>query len=117
LIKFLEHAQASAALVAKLIPQYLDPDAYAVCLGAVEETTHVLSLKWDHIFYTGSVSVGRFVAEAAAKQLTPATLELGGQSPVYVDGDSTNIEIVAKRILWGKQQNAGRVRLPCHPKD
>ncbi|KAG1770322.1 Aldehyde/histidinol dehydrogenase [Suillus placidus] len=109
LIKPSEHAQASAALMAKLIPQYLDPDAYAVCLGAVEETTHVLSLKWDHIFYTGSVSVGRIVAEAAAKQLTPVTLELGGQSPVFVDGDSTNIEIAAKRILWGKQQNAGQV--------
>ncbi|KAG1850808.1 Aldehyde/histidinol dehydrogenase [Suillus subalutaceus] len=98
LIKPSEHAQASAALMAKLIPQYLDPDAYAVCLGA-----------WDHIFYTGSVSVGRIVAEAAAKQLTPVTLELGGQSPVFVDGDSTNIEIAAKRILWGKQQNAGQV--------
>lgn len=109
LIKPSEHAQASAALIEKLIPQYLDPDAYAVCLGAVEETTHVLGLKWDHIFYTGSTSVGRIIAEAAAKQLTPVTLELGGQSPVFVDGDSTNIEIAAKRILWGKQQNAGQV--------
>ncbi|KAG2104376.1 Aldehyde/histidinol dehydrogenase [Suillus discolor] len=109
LIKPSEHAQASAALMEKLIPQYLDPDAYAVCLGAVEETTHVLGLKWDHIFYTGSTSVGRIIAEAAAKQLTPVTLELGGQSPVFVDGDSTNIEIAAKRILWGKQQNAGQI--------
>lgn len=109
LIKPSEHAQASAALMAELIPKYLDPDAYAVCLGAVEEATYVLSLKWDHIFYTGSEKVGRIVAEAAAKQLTPVTLELGGQSPVFVDGDSTNIEIAAKRILWGKQQNAGQV--------
>lgn len=96
--------------MAELIPKYLDPDAYAVCLGASKETTHILSLKWDHIFYTGGESVGRIVAQAAAKQLTPVTLELGGQSPVFVDGDSTNIEIAAKRILWGKQQNAGQVR-------
>lgn len=109
LIKPSEHAQASAALMAKLIPQYLDPEAYIVCLGAVEETTHVLSFKWDHIFYTGGATVGRIVAEAAAKHVTPVTLELGGLSPVFVDGDSTNLEIAAKRILWGKQQNAGQV--------
>ncbi|KAG1762079.1 Aldehyde/histidinol dehydrogenase [Suillus occidentalis] len=100
-----EHAPASAALMAELVPKYLDPDAYAVCLGAAKETTHILDLKWDHTFYTGSESVGRIVAQAAAKQLTPVTLELGGQSPVFVDGDSTNIE----RIFGGKQQNAGQV--------
>ena len=98
-LRMFDKTEASAALVEKPIPQYLDPDAYAVCLGAVEETTHVLGLKWDHIFYTGSTSVGRIIAEAAAKQLTPVTLELGEQPPVFVDGDSTNIEIAAKRIL------------------
>lgn len=98
--------------MAELVPRYLDPDAYGVCLGAVPETTELLKLKWDHIFYTGNTNVGRIVAEAAAKHVTPLTLELGSQSPVFVDAaniSSLELEVVARRILWGKQYNCGQV--------
>ncbi|EGN94583.1 hypothetical protein SERLA73DRAFT_188558 [Serpula lacrymans var. lacrymans S7.3] len=108
-IKPSEHSPNVSQLMADLVARYLDPNAYAVILGAIPETTHILSLKWDHIFYTGSTSVGRVVAAAAAKNITPVTLELGGKSPVVVDGDNTDLEIAAKRILWGKQQNAGQI--------
>lgn len=98
-----------AALIADLLPKYLDSDAYAVINGAVPETMHLLELKWDHIFFTGSNHVGRIVAAAAAKHLTPVSLELGGKSPVFVDSDNTDLEIAARRILWGRIQNAGQV--------
>ncbi|KAH7886563.1 Aldehyde/histidinol dehydrogenase [Phlebopus sp. FC_14] len=108
-IKPSEQSPACAALMAKLVPQYLDQRAFRVVLGGVEETQHLLKLKWGHIFYTGSNRVGRLVAQAAGQNLTPLTLELGGQCPVYVDGKTTDIELAAKRILWGKQQNAGQL--------
>ncbi|EGN94472.1 hypothetical protein SERLA73DRAFT_62345, partial [Serpula lacrymans var. lacrymans S7.3] len=109
LIKPSEHSPNCSQLMADLFPRYLDPNAYAVVQGAAPETTHLLTLKWDHIFYTGSTAIGRIVATAAAKHITPLTLELGGKSSVVVDGDNTDLEIAAKRILWGKQQNAGQV--------
>ncbi|KAI0266374.1 aldehyde dehydrogenase [Gloeopeniophorella convolvens] len=97
-----------AAALAELIPKYLDPNAFHVVNGAVHETSALLSLKWDHIFYTGGGRVGRLIAEAAAKHLTPLTLELGGKCPVVVDSD-TDISLTAKRILYGKQANLGQV--------
>ncbi|KIJ62365.1 hypothetical protein HYDPIDRAFT_114444 [Hydnomerulius pinastri MD-312] len=109
LIKPSEHSPACAKLMQDLVSEYLDPRAFRVVQGAVDETAHILSLKWDHIFFTGSTRVGRIVAEAAGKNLTPVTLELGGQCPVFVDGKNTNLSLAAKRILWGKQQNAGQV--------
>ena len=115
LIKPSEHAPACGVLMAELIQKYLDPNAYVVCLGAVPESTELLKLKWDHIFYTGSTNGGRIVAEAAAKHVTPLTLELGGQSPVFVDAaniSSLELEVAARRILWGKQYNCGQVRPP-----
>lgn len=86
--------------MADLLPKYLDRDAYAVIEGSVSETTHLLELKWDYIFFTGDPRVGSIVATAAAKHVTPYTLELGGQNPVVID-DKTNLELAAKRILWG----------------
>lgn len=79
LIQPSEGAPHAAALIAELVPRYLDPRAYSVVNGAVEETTELLKCRWDHIFYTGSGTVGRIIATAAAKQLTPVTLELGGK--------------------------------------
>ena len=76
--------------------------------GGVEETTALLKERFDYIFYTGSTTVGRIIGAAANKHLTPVTLELGGKSPVYVDDDA-NVEVAAKRILWGKIVNAGQV--------
>ncbi|KAI0055289.1 aldehyde dehydrogenase [Artomyces pyxidatus] len=107
-IKPSEMVPTVSAALAELIPKYLDPEAFMVVNGAVEETTRLLDLRWDHIFYTGSNRVGRVVATAAAKNVTPVTLELGGKCPVVVDSN-TDVELAAKRILYGKQANVGQV--------
>jgi aldehyde dehydrogenase (NAD+) len=102
-----EVSSATSALLARLVPQYLDRDAVAIVEGGVPETTTLLEQRFDHIFYTGNGTVGRIVMTAAAKHLTPVTLELGGKSPVIVDA-SANIEVTARRIAWGKWLNAGQ---------
>lgn len=107
IVKPSELAPATSQLLAKLIPKYLDNDAFSVVEGAVEATTALLALPFDHIMYTGNGQVGRIVMTAAAKHLTPVTLELGGKSPVYVD-ESADINITAQRIAWGKWMNAGQ---------
>jgi aldehyde dehydrogenase (NAD+) len=104
-----EHNPTVAALLTELIAKYLDPDAYTVINGAAPETTRLLELKWDHIFFTGGNRVGRIIAAAAAKYVTPITLELGGKSPVFIDAGDVDLEIAARRVLWGKIQNAGQV--------
>ena len=76
-----EVAPACSALLARLLPRYLDPECVAVIEGGVPETTRLLEQRFDHIFYTGNGTVGRIVMEAAARHLTPVTLELGGKSP------------------------------------
>ena len=98
-------------LIAHLVPQYLDSAAYAVVKGAVPETTHALSLRWAHIFYTGNSRVGRVVASAAGRHLTPVTLELGGKSPVVLAPDigEGEMDVVARRVWNGKVQNAGQL--------
>ena len=83
------------------------PEYIAVVQGAIPETTELLAQRWDYIFFTGSVFVGKIVAQAAAKHLTPTTLELGGKNPCVIDA-SVNISLVAKRIVWGKFLNAGQ---------
>ena len=108
-IKPSEYSPAVSSLLAELFPKYLDPDAFAIVNGAEAETTRLLELKWDHIFFTGSARVGRIVAAAAAKHLTPISLELGGKSPVFIDTGHVDLEIAAKRVLWGKMQNTGQV--------
>ncbi len=102
-----ELAPACSAALARLLPRYVDPDAVAVVEGGVEETTALLAERWDHIFFTGSTAVGRVVAEAAAKHLTPTVLELGGKSPTYVHA-SADLDVAARRIVWGKFFNAGQ---------
>ena len=94
-------------LIANLVPKYLDASAYRVVNGAIPETSKLLELQWDHIFYTGNGRVARIVASAAAKHLTPCSLELGGKSPVYVDS-TYDMDLAAKRILYGKCNNAGQ---------
>jgi aldehyde dehydrogenase (NAD+) len=89
------------------VPQYLDPEAVRVVEGGVPETTELLAERYDHIFYTGNGTVGRVVLEAAAKHLTPVTLELGGKSPAYV-ADDADLPVAARRIAWGKFTNAGQ---------
>ena len=101
-----ELAPASSAAIAKLLPQYLDPDAVVVVEGGQEVSTALLAEHFDSIFFTGGERVGRVVLQAAAKYLTPVTLELGGKSPaVVLDG---NLGAVARRLVFGKMLNAGQ---------
>ncbi|MGO1487217.1 MAG: aldehyde dehydrogenase family protein [Arachnia sp.] len=102
-----EVAPACSALVAELVPKFLDADAIVVVEGGVEETTALLKCRFDHIFYTGNGAVGSVVMVAAAKNLTPVTLELGGKSPVWVDS-SAALESAARAIAWGKFSNCGQ---------
>lgn len=97
-----------AALIAALVPRYLDPESYAVVNGAVDETKALLDLRWGHILFTGSTQIGRIVAAAAGRTLTPVTLELGGKSPVIISPDY-DLELAAKRVLYGKVQNVGQL--------
>ena len=102
-----ELAPASSAVLARTVREYLDPECVAVVEGGVAETTALLGEHWDHIFYTGNGTVGRVVMEAAAKHLTPVTLELGGKSPAIVDRHA-NVPVAARRIAWGKFVNCGQ---------
>jgi aldehyde dehydrogenase (NAD+) len=102
-----ELAPATSAAMARFIPRYLDDRGVVVVEGGVDETTELLDQRLDHIFYTGNGRVGRIVAAAAAKNLTPVTLELGGKSPVFVD-DTVDVAAAARRIVWGKFLNAGQ---------
>jgi len=102
-----EVAPHTSALIARLVPRYLDPEAVAIVEGGVEETTALLEQRFDHIFYTGNGRVGRVVMTAAARHLTPVTLELGGKSPTIVDR-TADIDVAARRIAWGKYLNAGQ---------
>lgn len=106
-VKPSELAPATSHLVAELFAKYLDPDGVAVVEGGVEASTALLAERFDHIFFTGGGTVGRVVMEAAAKHLTPVTLELGGKSPCVVDA-SADLDVAAKRIAWGKFYNAGQ---------
>jgi aldehyde dehydrogenase (NAD+) len=102
-----ENTPASSALLAELVPQYLDPDAIAVVEGAADVTQHLLDQAFDHCFFTGSPEVGKAVMAAAAKHLTPVTLELGGKSPVIV-ADDAKIKVAARRIAFAKLLNSGQ---------
>ena len=108
-VKPSEVAPACAALTASLLARYLDADAVRIVQGGVDETTELLKAQFDHILYTGGGVVARHVMAAAAKHLTPVTLELGGKSPVIVAKDA-NMATAAQRIVWGKCLNAGQVR-------
>jgi aldehyde dehydrogenase (NAD+) len=107
LIKPSEVAVNTSALLARLLPQYLEPDAVAVYEGGVEETTKLLEERFDHIFYTGNGAVARIIYAAAAKHLTPVTLELGGKTPCIID-ENVDLDVAARRITWGKFFNAGQ---------
>jgi aldehyde dehydrogenase (NAD+) len=102
-----EVAPHTSDLIAELVPRYLDERAVQVVTGGVEETSALLQERFDHIFYTGSGTVGRLVMAAAAKHLTPVTLELGGKSPTIVAADA-DLDVAARRIAWGKFLNAGQ---------
>ena len=106
-VKPSELAPAMSGVIARRIPEYLDSDCVKIVEGAVPETSALLELPWDHILYTGGGNVGRIVMAAAAKHLTPVTLELGGKSPCVVMPDA-DLLTTARRIAWGKFTNAGQ---------
>jgi aldehyde dehydrogenase (NAD+) len=96
----------TSSLLARWLSDFA-PDCVAVVEGGVAETTALLDQRWDHIFFTGSTQIGKVVMQAAAKHLTPVTLELGGKSPCFVDKD-VDLQVAARRIAWGKFWNAGQ---------
>lgn len=102
-----EVSSHTSALLARWLPKYLDTRTIKVFEGGVVETTALLAQRWDHIFYTGNGKVGRIVMGAAAKQLSPVTLELGGKSPCIVSHDA-DLDVAAQRIVFGKFFNAGQ---------
>jgi aldehyde dehydrogenase (NAD+) len=106
-IKPSEVTMHTSAVLARVVPEYLDRDAIALVEGGVDETSALLEQRFDHVFYTGNGRVGRVVMEAAAKHLTPVTLELGGKSPCIVD-ENVDLRVAARRIAWGKFMNAGQ---------
>ncbi|MGB2225304.1 MAG: aldehyde dehydrogenase [Polaribacter sp.] len=97
----------TSTIVREIIEAVFDERHVAVIEGGVPVAQELLTLRWDYIFFTGSVNVGRIVAKAAAEFITPVTLELGGKSPCVVD-DSASIKLAAKRIAWGKFINGGQ---------
>lgn len=98
---------ATAAALKKLLSENFPEEYISVVEGGRKENTELLTQRFDYIFFTGGIQVGKTVMEAAAKHLTPITLELGGKSPCIVE-KSANIKIAARRILFGKSLNAGQ---------
>lgn len=107
LLKPSELTPRLAALMEEVVPQHFSSDVVGVYTGGVPETTTLLQHRFDHIFFTGSATVGRVVMRAAAEHLTPVTLELGGKSPTFVDA-TADLDAAARRIVWGKFTNAGQ---------
>lgn len=97
----------TAAIIQKIIAAIFPINHVEVIQGDAEVATQLLAQRWDYIFFTGSVAVGKIVAKAAATNLTPVTLELGGKNPCIVD-ETANLQLAAKRIVWGKFINAGQ---------
>ncbi|KAF3699539.1 Aldehyde dehydrogenase family 3 member B1 [Channa argus] len=102
-----EVSAATESLIAELVPKYLSKDCYAVVRGGAEETKALLRNHFDHIFYTGSQAVARTILQAAALNLTPVTLELGGKCPCFIYG-RVNIAAAAHRLVWAKFFNMGQ---------
>ena len=107
MIKPSELPENTMKAMAKLINENFDAKFLYVVEGGVEETTAILKLRFDKIFFTGSPRVGKIVYKAAAEHLTPVTLELGGKSPAFVT-EKADLQIAARRIVWGKFINAGQ---------
>lgn len=103
-----EICEACAEQLAEMVPRYLDTQAVAVAQGGIPETTALLAQKWDLIFFTGSPPVGKIVHQAAAQNLTPAVLELGGKNPTIVHS-SAELKTAARRIAYGRFLNSGHV--------
>ncbi|WP_342551307.1 aldehyde dehydrogenase [Paenibacillus sp. FSL R7-0652] len=106
-LKASENTPAVSAAVRELIAEVFEPEYVHVVEGAKDTTTALIHAPFDYIFFTGSVPVGKIVMQAAARNLVPVTLELGGKSPVIVD-EQADIQVAAERIIWGKLLNTGQ---------
>ena len=102
-----EALAATTKVLLELVPQYFDPSAVTAVAGGKEQNTELLKLPFDFIFFTGSTVVGKIVARAAAENLTPVLLELGGMNPALVD-ETANISDAAKKIVWGAMAWGGQ---------
>ncbi|SHJ62580.1 aldehyde dehydrogenase (NAD+) [Reichenbachiella agariperforans] len=107
ILKPSENTPTTSRLISEMVRELFDPSWVTVVEGAIDETQTLLSLPFDHIFFTGSTPVGKIVMAAAAKHLTSVTLELGGKSPVIID-ESANVDDAAKKIIWGRFTNNGQ---------
>ncbi len=107
-IKPSELSENCSTVLAELIPQYMDVQAFKVVEGAVEETTELLKQRFDFIVYTGGETVAKIIMRAAAEHLTPVMLELGGKSPCIVDSNC-DLDTAAARIAWSKWMNSGQI--------
>ncbi|KAG2214342.1 hypothetical protein INT47_000898 [Mucor saturninus] len=108
ILKLSEVSPYTAAVITDLFPKYMDTSCYRIVNGGVEQTTALLKERFDHIFYTGNGTVGKIIMEAAAKHLTPVTLELGGKSPAIIAHDA-DMQLSANRIAFGKFFNTGQI--------
>ncbi|HMP30308.1 MAG TPA: aldehyde dehydrogenase family protein [Saprospiraceae bacterium] len=108
IVKPSEMAMSSALLIQEIVSEAFSEDEVCVVLGGVEESTQLLELPFNHIFFTGSPTVGKIVMSAAAKNLTSVTLELGGKSPTIID-ETANIKQAASRIAQAKFTNTGQI--------
>jgi len=106
-IKPSEHSANTSRVVSEIIAAVFDPGHVTVIEGDVPVAARLLRERWDYIFFTGSIAVGKIVAKAAAEHLTPVTLEMGGKNPCVVD-ETANISLAARRIVWGKFINCGQ---------
>ncbi|SHG66204.1 aldehyde dehydrogenase (NAD+) [Flavobacterium fluvii] len=106
-VKPSELTPKTSEIIVKIIGKVFDNNHVKVVEGGAEISQQLLSERWDYIFFTGSVAVGKIVAKAAAENLTPVTLELGGKNPCIID-ETANLKLAAKRIVWGKFVNAGQ---------
>jgi len=107
ILKPSELTPVCSSTLAKIVSENFDPRYFQVIEGGIPETTELLRQKFDYIFFTGGARIGKIIYKAAAENLTPVTLELGGKSPCIVDKDAA-LKVAAKRIAWGKFINAGQ---------
>jgi acyl-CoA reductase-like NAD-dependent aldehyde dehydrogenase len=103
-----EVSEACAQQTADMVARYFDPHVVTVAQGGIPETTALLAQRWDLIFFTGSPPVGKIVHQAAAQNLTPAVLELGGKNPTIVHS-SADVKTAARRIAFGRFSNSGHI--------
>jgi|TARA_B110000438_G_scaffold64504_1_gene65003 aldehyde dehydrogenase (NAD+) len=107
LLKPSEYSVQTSQVLTKILNSVFDSGHVDVVVGGPKVASDLLEFKWDYIFFTGSIEVGKIVAKAAAVNLTPTTLELGGKNPCIID-ETASIKVTAKRIVWGKFTNCGQ---------